>query len=197
MRTSSARAARHGFTTIEMIICLSLVVFIFSYLTESFLMASKSERSTSKKLMAARTLQYLQGRIRRDAKWARRVKVLDGSAAKGKGIEFSDLEGKKRTYRWHQDTKLLDLPELTQPATTVTYKDSKFRFVEFYVTEDKGEGLRVIMSPLPMDEKEENVGDREAVWGAAMVGRAELDAYTTRNRYALFNDPELPPGGLD
>ena len=194
-RDVSGRRARRGFTIVEIIICVSLLVLVASYVTETFLFASHSERATSKKLLASRALQYLQGRIRRDAKWARRVKVLDGNGAKGKGVEFSDVAGQKRTYLWHADSKKLDLPELTAPSTSTTYKDCKFRLVEFYQTEDKGEGLRVVMSPLPMDEKEEFVGDKEAVWGAAMVGRAELNAFTSRNRYALFNEPEYPPGG--
>ena len=187
------RSSRRGFTLVEIMIGLSLVVLIGAYLADGFIFAARSEQSVNKKLVTSRALQYLQFRIRRDAKWARAVKVIvpiSGSGGSGHGVEFSDLTGKKRTYKWNPSNLLLTLPKVENPDNTgEEYNQCKFRWVDFNTAEAGNEGIRVLMAPLPMDEKVEQGGEKEVLWGVAMVGRTELDVTSTAHRYAFFNEP--------
>src|SRR5262249_37179465 len=147
----------------------------------------------SKKAITGRCLQYIQGRIRRDGEWARSVKILGGTVQEGPGIEFSDLWGHKRTYSWNSNNMLLTLPVIDRNDSVEVYKECKFRLVDVYLTEGGGEGLRTILSPLPMDENEAISGAKEELWGVACVGRVELDCRSIADRFALFNEPAYRP----
>jgi len=185
-----------GFTLIEAVIALALFVAVAAYLADSFIFVAKAERSVSKKAMTARALQYVQGRIRRDAEWARTVKVVGGSPV-GTGVEFGDFKGGKRIYKWDSTSKRLKMPDLTDPCNQAKAKDydqCKFRYVEFYTNEAGGEGIRVVMAPLPMDEKDEISKGNEVLWGVSMVARTELDFQSVGHRYALFNEHFYPAG---
>lgn len=185
-----------AFSLVEVMIGLSLVVLIGVYLADSFIFVSRSEQAVNKKLIASRALQYIQFRVRRDAKWARAVKVLDpipGSGGSGHGIEFSNLAGKKRTYRWNAQTLKLTLPRIDSPDNTAEeYNQCRFRWVDFNFAEAGGEGVRLLLAPLPSDERLDLSGEKEALWGVAMVGRTELDATSVAHRYAFFNEPAFP-----
>lgn len=188
---------RDAFSLVEVMVGLSLVTLIAAYLADSFIFASRSEQAVNKKLITSRALQYLQFRIRRDAKWARATKVIapiSGSGGSGHGIEFSDLSGKKRTYRWNPTTMLLTLPKIENPdGTAEEYNQCKFRWVDFNTAEAGNEGVRVLMAPLPMDEKIAQQSEKEVLWGVAMVGRTELDVTSVAHRYAFFNEPAYAP----
>lgn len=203
MRTSTIldrlRARRRliaAFSLIEIMIGLSLVVLIGVYLADSFIFASRAERAVSKKMIAARALQYIQFRLRRDAKWARAVQgitPISGSQGSFHGVEFRDLANNKRTYKWSPTSMELTLPRIGTPNNTEEkYDQCKFRWVDFNFQEAGNEGVRVLLSPLPNDERLDLSSEKEAVWGVAMVGRTELDALSVQHRYHFFNEPAFP-----
>jgi prepilin-type N-terminal cleavage/methylation domain-containing protein len=199
MRDSTrTRRTRRGFTLVEIMVGLSLVVLIGAYLADSFIFASRAEQAVNKKMITARALQYMHFRIRRDAKWARFVEIQDpipGSNGSGHTIVFKDLTGKTRTYKWNKnpDSLKLTIPKVEQPnGTAVEYDQCKFRWVDFNTDEGGKEGVRVLLAPLPMDEKLEQSGEKEVLWGVAMVGRTELDARSAGHRYEFFNEPFFP-----
>ena len=188
------RSSRNAFTLVEIMVGLSLVVMIAAYLADSFIFASRSEQAVNKKAVTSRALQYMQFRIRRDAKWARSAVVSDpiaGSNGSGHTIKFSDLTGHSRTYKWNSDPKswLLSIPDIDNPDHSSDYTQCKFRWVDFNTREAGNEGVRVLMAPLPTDEHTEREGEKEALWGVAMVGRTELDAVSVTDRYHFFNEP--------
>lgn len=197
MRNCSRSSRRDAFSLVEIMVGLSLVTMIAAYLADSFIFAARSEQAVNKKLVTSRALQYLQFRIRRDAKWARGAKVvspISGSGGSGHGIEFTDLSGKKRTYKWNPQTMLLSLPKIDQPDNTQEeYNQCKFRWVDFNTAEAGNEGVRVLMAPLPMDEKIAQQSEKEVLWGVAMVGRTELDVTSVAHRYAFYNEPAYAP----
>jgi len=182
---------RPGFTLPEIMIVVVLVSLVVGFVWQTFDFASKAERATNKKLLAARALQYVQSRIRRDVKWARKVSINGESADSGTTLELSDLDGTTRRYSWNPATRILRIPELTNPTTQIEYNQARFRRVVFYQTKADAEGVRAILSPIPFDEREKTT-EQEQLWGAAMVGQAEVDAVSTKNRYRLFNEPAFP-----
>lgn len=195
MQRSESRA-RGAFTLIEIMIGLSLIVLIGSYLADGFIFAARSEQAVNKKLITSRALQTIQFRIRRDAKWARLVDITDKipGTDSGHGVVFKDLTGKTRTYKWNKTTLLLTVPRADKTdGSTEEYNQCKFRWVDFNCREGKSEGVRALLAPLPMDEKLELGGEKEALWGVAMVGRTELDARSTSHRYECFNEPAFAP----
>ena len=122
------------------------------------------------------------------------ISPISGSGGSGHGIEFTDLTGKKRTYKWNPTTMLLSLPKIENPDNTQEeYNQCKFRWVDFNTAEAGNEGVRVLMAPLPMDEKIAQQSEKEVLWGVAMVGRTELDVTSVAHRYAFFNEPAYAP----
>jgi hypothetical protein len=176
---------------VELMVALSVFALVGAYLADTFVFAARAERAVNKKVLTARTLQYIQGRIRRDSKWARQVRIPTGGD-QGPAIEFSDFEGNRRTYTWTESTLILKIPDIGNPNRQVEFRECKFRYVDFYLTEGGGEGCRVIFSPLPMDENLAIAGEKEVVWGVSMVGRTELDAVSITHRFPLFNEPAYP-----
>jgi len=181
---------RRGFTLVEIIIGITLFTMIAYYFFSTMIFASRTEQATSKKLLSARALQYIHGRVRRDVKWARRIQVSN----QGRSMKLTNHKGEERRYDWDESTGVLKVPGLNS-GTQKEYQQTRFRLVNFYRSEHRGEGIRAILSPVPFDDTEEGAAvrhqERARLWGAAMVGRSEAIPYSVAHRYGLFNEPAM------
>lgn len=185
---SVTRVTKSAFTLVEMIIGLAVFLLISIFYFRTVIFSTKMEQATSKKIVAVQALQVLQARVRRDVKWARKVK----SEAGGHRLILEGFNGERKVYSYDPNTKLLEVPSL-RGSGTEPYRLCKFRVVKFYFTEHRSEGVRTIISPLPADEKDTAIrpGDQDKVqiWGAAMVGRAEVNHRSVAHRYGFYNEP--------
>jgi prepilin-type N-terminal cleavage/methylation domain-containing protein len=154
-----------GFTLVEMVIGLAIFLLISIFYFRTVLFSSKMEQATSKKILAVQALQVLQARIRRDVKWARKVKSESG----GNRLVLEDFGGPRKVYSYDPQTKLLEVPSMR--GGTEPYRQCKFRVVKFYFTEHRSEGVRTIISPLPPDEHEGGGAPRRPGQGPGLGSR--------------------------
>ncbi|MBI4867910.1 MAG: hypothetical protein HY816_13275 [Candidatus Wallbacteria bacterium] len=143
---------------------------------------ARTSRATDRKLQAISAVHYLQGRLRRDMKGARDFAIDDD----GHRLSILDQQDRKRVYQYDPKERTLTLPDLLDPAVTVTYELARFREVLFTADADGG-GITYVISAVPYHERGGQLTEQEIGWGAAIAGRVGLSARIQSSHYPGAN----------